>query len=38
MRVVCIGAGYVGSVTGTALAANHHHTTIIDVNQEKIER
>jgi len=38
MRVVCIGAGYVGSVTGTALAANHHHTTIIDVNEEKIER
>ncbi|GED69121.1 UDP-glucose 6-dehydrogenase [Brevibacillus reuszeri] len=38
MNVVCIGAGYVGSVTGTAFAAIGHQTTIIDIDQKKIER
>lgn len=38
MKVVCIGAGYVGSVTGTALAASGHQTTVIDIDPDKIER
>ncbi|CAM3331987.1 UDP-glucose/GDP-mannose dehydrogenase family protein [Brevibacillus invocatus] len=38
MKVVCIGAGYVGSVTGTALAANGHQTTVVDIDPDKIDR
>lgn len=37
MEVVCIGAGYVGSVTGTAFAVMGHHTVIIDVDPKKVE-
>jgi UDPglucose 6-dehydrogenase len=37
MKVVCIGAGYVGCVTGTALAANGHLTTVVDIDQSKID-
>lgn len=37
MNVVCIGAGYVGSVTGASFAALGHQTTIIDVDQAKID-
>lgn len=38
MNVVCIGAGYVGSVTGTAFAAIGHQTTIIDIDSNRIEQ
>ncbi|SMD72752.1 UDP-glucose 6-dehydrogenase YwqF [Bacillus mobilis] len=37
MKVVCIGSGYVGSVTGTAFAALGYETTIIDINQKKVD-
>lgn len=37
MRVVCIGSGYVGSVTGTAFAALGYETTIIDIDQNKVD-
>ncbi|MUG70828.1 UDP-glucose dehydrogenase family protein [Paenibacillus validus] len=36
MKVVCIGAGYVGSVTGAAFAALGHHTTVIDIDTNKV--
>lgn len=37
MNVVCIGIGYVGSVTGAALAAWGHKTVLIDVDQDKVD-
>lgn len=37
MNVVCIGSGYVGSVTGTAFAALGHNTTVIDIDQSKVD-
>ncbi|MFM1651724.1 UDP-glucose dehydrogenase family protein [Brevibacillus sp. B_LB10_24] len=37
MNVVCIGSGYVGSVTGAAFAALGHQTTVIDIDQAKVE-
>ncbi|MBU7320066.1 UDP-glucose dehydrogenase family protein [Paenibacillus oleatilyticus] len=37
MRVVCIGAGYVGSVTGAAFAALGYQTTVIDIDQSKVQ-
>lgn len=37
MNVVCIGSGYVGSVTGTAFAVLGHKTTIIDIDQNKVD-
>lgn len=37
MNVVCIGSGYVGSVTGTAFAVLGHKTTVIDLDQEKVD-
>ena len=36
MRVVCIGSGYVGSVTAVAFAAIKHQTTVIDIDPQKI--
>ncbi|TMV16210.1 UDP-glucose/GDP-mannose dehydrogenase family protein [Paenibacillus thermoaerophilus] len=36
MNVVCIGSGYVGSVTGAALAAVGHPTTVVDVDERKV--
>ncbi|CAN7278601.1 UDP-glucose dehydrogenase family protein [Paenibacillus sp. LjRoot56] len=36
MNIACIGAGYVGSVTGAALAVLGYKTTIIDIDAEKI--
>lgn len=36
MNVVCIGSGYVGSVTGAAFAALGHHTTVLDIDEHKI--
>ncbi|WP_276354292.1 UDP-glucose dehydrogenase family protein [Cohnella caldifontis] len=37
MNVVCIGAGYVGSVTAAAFAALGHTVTIVDIDPGKIE-
>lgn len=37
MNIACIGAGYVGSVTGTAFAALGYKTTIIDIDPAKVE-
>lgn len=37
MNVVCIGSGYVGSVTGTAFAVLGHKTTVIDIDQKKVD-
>lgn len=36
MNVVCIGAGYVGSVTAAAFAEWGHHTTVVDIDPRKI--
>lgn len=36
MNVVCIGAGYVGSVTAAALAKLGHSVTVIDFDESKI--
>lgn len=36
MKVVCIGSGYVGSVTASALAAVGNTTTVIDMDQRKV--
>src|SRR6185437_12909091 len=37
MRVVCIGAGYVGLVTAVAFAKLGHRTTVIDTNEVKVK-
>jgi UDPglucose 6-dehydrogenase len=37
MNVVCIGSGYVGSVTGAAFAVLGHHTTVLDIDESKIK-
>jgi len=36
MRVVCVGSGYVGSVTAAAFAFLGHDTTVIDIDPNKI--
>ncbi|OCT11011.1 nucleotide sugar dehydrogenase [Paenibacillus pectinilyticus] len=38
MNVVCIGSGYVGSVTGAAFAVLGHHTTVLDIDQHKVDQ
>lgn len=38
MNVLVIGAGYVGLVTGVCLAANGHEVSIIDTNEEKVNK
>ncbi|MGI6226468.1 MAG: hypothetical protein ACOYJ1_09455 [Peptococcales bacterium] len=37
MDIVCVGAGYVGSVTGVSFATLGNKTTVIDINKEKVE-
>lgn len=37
MRVVMIGTGYVGLVTGTCLADSGHDVTCVDIDQHKID-
>lgn len=37
MNVVCIGSGYVGSVTAAALAAVGNHLIVIDVDRHKVD-
>ncbi|MCJ8010959.1 UDP-glucose/GDP-mannose dehydrogenase family protein [Paenibacillus sp. KQZ6P-2] len=37
MKVVCVGSGYVGSVTAAAFAFLGHDTTVIDIDPNKIK-
>ncbi|ULL16996.1 UDP-glucose/GDP-mannose dehydrogenase family protein [Paenibacillus sp. H1-7] len=37
MNVICIGSGYVGSVTAAAFSAAGNHTTVIDVDRHKVD-
>ncbi|MEI7024953.1 UDP-glucose dehydrogenase family protein [Paenibacillus sp. y28] len=37
MRIVCIGAGYVGTVTAAAFAALGHETILVDVDERKLQ-
>ncbi|OOE00221.1 UDP-glucose 6-dehydrogenase [Anoxybacillus kestanbolensis] len=38
MNIVVVGTGYVGLVTGVALAHIGHRVTCVDVDEEKVER
>ncbi len=38
MKVTIIGSGYVGLTTGVALAYIDHQVTLLDIDQQKIER
>ncbi|WP_010271030.1 UDP-glucose dehydrogenase family protein [Paenibacillus senegalensis] len=38
MKVVCIGAGYVGCVTAAAFATAGHDTTLVDIDQSKVDQ
>lgn len=37
MKVICIGSGYVGSVTAAAFAFLGHDTTVIDIDPNKVK-
>ena len=38
MKIVVIGAGYVGLVSGVCFADFGHHVTCVDINKEKIKQ
>lgn len=38
MNVVCVGSGYVGSVTAAAFASAGYTTTVIDVDRHKVDQ
>ena len=38
MRIVMVGPGYVGLVSGTCLAEIGHEVTCVDINEEKINK
>jgi len=38
MRIVIVGTGYVGLVTGTCLADSGHEVCCVDIDQDKVER